>query len=232
MGTLSHRLVAALGDRLVNAAPVEAIARVGTQFAACLHDGSVRMGDEVVLACPARDSARLLADWAPDLAAELRDIPFASLASVYLGFAALRLPRRLRGFGFLLEPGAETPVLGAIYCSDLFADHAPPGHHLVRVMIGGTLYPEAVDLDDERLVMLATEALRRHTGLTAPITFAQVKRARQAIPQYELGHGDRLRRIERHLEQLPGLALRGNSYRAIALSAQLGSDRTAGALPH
>ena len=224
MGTLTDRLAEDLGDRLVCDAPVESLEQAGSQFTARLGDGSTHSADEVVLACPARASAQLLAESAPDLAAELRGIPFASLASVYLGFATSNLPAKMRGFGFLLEPRTDTPVLGAIYCSDLFPDHAPAGKQLVRVMLGGVQHPEAAALDDERLVEVATSALRQHTGLKAEVSFQHVQRAMQAIPQYEPGHGERLQRIDRLLEDLPGLSLRGNSYRGIALAAQLGQE--------
>lgn len=225
MGTLTDHLAAALGDRLTCNATVESLEAAGSQFTARLGDGSTHTADAVVLACPARVSAELLADTAPDLAAELRGIPFASLASVYLGFSSSKLPAKMRGFGFLLEPRTDTPVLGAIYCSDLFADHAPPGKQLVRVMLGGVQHPEAAALDDEKLIQIATSAVRQHTGLKAEVGFHHVQRAMQAIPQYEPGHGERLQRIDRHLEALPGLSLVGNSYRGIALAAQLAKDQ-------
>lgn len=218
---LVRRLVAALGERLRAGEPATALERDGERWSVRMAAGTVE-DDSVVLACPAGAAARLVSDLDPALAAELGGVPTASLASVYLGFSARELPPTLQGFGFLLEPAEATPVLGGLYCSSLFPGHAPPGQALVRVMLGGVRHPGAVDLGDQELIDLATDSLRRYGGLSAPIDFAHITRVRDAIPQYERGHGARLARIGERLARHPGLSLRGNSYRAIAFGKQLG----------
>lgn len=228
MQVLVDRLAASLGDRVATGRPVTALARDGARWAVHTGDGRVHRSDELVLACPAHASARLLAGVDGPLAAELAAIPFASLASVWLGFEAGRRPARLRGFGFLMAPGAPTPVLGAIYCTELFGDHAPPGHSLVRVLLGGVRSPDALQGGDDQLAALAESALREHTGLRTAVTFRHVVRAGRAIPQYERGHAARLARIGRHLAGLPGLSLCGNSYRGVALGAQLADGAVTG----
>lgn len=221
MSGLIDALAHALGDRVRSSCPVTSIARASGGYLLRLRDGSTVHSNEVVLACPARISATLVEGLDPELSRDLAQIEYASLASVYLGFRADGLPPTLNGFGFLLEPGESTAVLGAICCHSVFPGHAPPGHALVRVMLGGRDHPHAVDLDDPTLIGLASDALRRYTGLRTEIGFRHVVRVRDAIPQYESGHAERLCRIERRLREHPGLSLRGNSYRAIALPAQL-----------
>jgi oxygen-dependent protoporphyrinogen oxidase len=227
--TLCARLAAVLGDRLRTRSGAVGVTRDGDRFAVHIGSGALVHADRLVLACPARAAAPLLTGIDPALAGELAAIPFASLASVWLGGPLPSPPPRLQGFGFLLEPGEPGPVLGALYCSQLFPDHAPPGHALVRVMLGGVPHADAVDREDAELIAAAEAALRRYTGVAAAWPFRRVVRVRAAIPQYELGHGARVRSIEQRLAGHPGLVLCGNSYRNLALGGQLG--RGSGALP-
>ena len=218
---LTNRLAAAVGSSLEVHAAVASVRHEGGVWIAEMQDGSQHRATRLVMACPARVSAALLAAAAPSLSAELAAIPYASLASVYLGIPMASLPAKLSGFGFLLESEADNPVLGAIYASQLFADHAPAGHQLLRVMMGGALHPEVVDYDDQTLIEEAIATTRRYLGGDLAPTFTHVVRAREAIPQFELGHQERMQRIIDMLDQYPGLRLCGNSYQSVALAAQL-----------
>ncbi|MFT6080345.1 MAG: oxygen-dependent protoporphyrinogen oxidase [Planctomycetota bacterium] len=221
---LVNRMVALAGDSLEVDAPVESVSYEGGSWIAHLKDGSKRTAARLVLACPARVSATLLRDTAPDLAAELAAIPFASLASVYLGVPTASPPAKLSGFGFLLETEPDTPVLGAIYASQLFPDHAPAGHQLIRVMMGGSLHPNVTRCESADLIAMAVATLQRYVGRDLVPDFTHVVRCREAIPQYQLGHKQRMHRINDLLAQTPELRLCGNSYQGIAVTSQLGRD--------
>ncbi|MCA8977401.1 MAG: protoporphyrinogen oxidase, partial [Planctomycetes bacterium] len=222
MHELMQVLAERLGDRIRTGSPVRSLRRIGSEYRLELDGGEAVSADEVVLACPAGHGADIVAGLDEQLARELRAIPFASVASVYLGLPAAKLPPQLQGFGFLLERGEKSPVLGAIYVASLFPDHAPPGHALLRVMIGGRRHPDAVERTDASLVELATTTVMRYANCRIEPDFTHVARARTAIAQYESGHAARLSRIAQRLAAHPGLSLRGNSYRAVALSGQIG----------
>ena len=202
------------------------------------HDGGwqVTLGGEVesqisarqlVLAIPARCTAALLDATAPDLASELRTIPYASVANIYLGFWSSDACDVLQGFGFLLDRQEQTDMLGAIYCSSVFPQSASTGKFLVRLMAGGTLHPETMDRDDEDLAADAEAMLRRYTGLSGQLLFRRVRRAVDAIPQYTKGHGARVERIRSLACELPGLSLIGNSYDDVSVVGQLGRPTSA-----
>lgn len=224
MADLTQCLAAQVGDALRCDAPVQAVQRNEHGWLASMCDGTELRARRLVMACPAHVSARLLAGAVPELSTELRAIPFASLASVYLGLAMTAPPKKLTGFGFLLASQLGNPVLGAIYVSQIFPSHAPEGHVLVRVMIGGVRHPDIVAHDDVQLITTAVETLAKYTGITIDPSFTHVERCRTAIPQYELGHDQRMRRIATMLAALPGLRLCGNSYKGVAVTAQLGAD--------
>ncbi|MDA0932568.1 MAG: protoporphyrinogen oxidase [Planctomycetota bacterium] len=224
MQTLTDRLASALGDRLMLGAAAERVTCGGDAYRVTLADGRSFDTQNLILACPARVSESLLRGLDRDLAADLGGVPYASLASVYLDLDAALIPATMRGFGFLLEPGESSEVLGGLSCSDVFPDHAPEGRFLCRMMMGGRRFPDLVDRSDEELVALATSTLGTYTGYRGPARAIRVARVHSAIPQYEEGHHARLERIGTRLrERHPGLRLRGNSYRAIALTGQLGT---------
>jgi oxygen-dependent protoporphyrinogen oxidase len=176
---------------------------------------------ELVLAIPARRAAELLRELDPELAASLALTPFASVANVYLGFWRSDVEDQLSGFGFLLDRRENSKVLGAMYCSSFFPDHAPADKFLVRVMAGGVLHPEAVEATDAALISDAEKLLRGYTGITGPLIFSRVSRARDAIPQYIRGHGSRLRQVRALTARHEGLRLIGNSYDAVSVVGQL-----------
>ncbi len=217
-------LASAVGDSLECGVSVASLQFTDGAWTVTMSDGRVHRAAELVLACPANVSAPLLAPVAPELASELAEIPFVSLASVYLGMPMPLPPKKMTGFGCLLTYEPKQPVLGAIYASQVFPNQAPVGHQLVRVMIGGALHSDVTQMLDQELVDMAVAMLRRHVDPSIAPTFTHVVRCRSAIPQYELGHGQRLERISELLSGFPGLSLRGNSYRGVAVTAQLGAD--------
>ena len=141
-----------------------------------------------------------------------------------MGLPMANPPAKLSGFGFLLETEPDSSVLGAIYASQLFPHHAPVGHQLVRVMMGGSLHPSVMSCEDHDLIAMAAATLRRYLDPNLAPTFTHVVRCREAIPQYQLGHKQRMQRITDMLDQFPGLRLCGNSYQGIAVTSQFGRD--------
>jgi oxygen-dependent protoporphyrinogen oxidase len=174
--------------------------------------------EAVVLTCPAHQQAAILAQEDADLASAIGDIPYNRIAVVALGYRAADVPFSLEGFGYLSPQRQRRDVLGVQWCSSIFPDRAPPGMVLLRAMCGGWNRPEMLDWDDERLVSAVRGELRRAMGIQATPTFRHIIRWRQAIPQYHLGHLERVAWIEGRLAQHPGLFLGGNAYHGVALN--------------
>ena len=177
--------------------------------------------DAVVLAAPPSASAELASALDDTLAFELRAIPSAGLAVVALGYDEGRLADPLDGFGFLVPRGEGPRVLGVLWDSSIYPGRAPAGRVLVRAMIGGALDPEAVHLDEATLLEQVRRDLRATMRLEAEPEFVRVYRHPRGIPQYVLGHLDRLARIEGRLARHPGLFVAGNGYRGVAINACL-----------
>ena len=124
----------------------------------------------------------------------------------------------MTGFGFLVPSREKRDILGTVADSYVFPNRAPEGHALLRTMVGGARSPELARLPDDRLLDVVQSNLRDIMGITADPVFAQIYRHERAIPQYLVGHGDRLRAIEEHLADFPGLILTGNAFRGVSLN--------------
>jgi oxygen-dependent protoporphyrinogen oxidase len=152
--------------------------------------------DAVVVALSPQASAEVLAEVVPEAATGLRALQLASVAVVSLGFHGTDLGMDLGAYGFLVARGQQPTILGCQYESTVFPGRAPAGCTLLRVIIGGTFEPHAVDKEEAVLVDQAMGDLRTITGLRVPPDFTAVWRMRQVLPQYQLGHERRVRAIE------------------------------------
>ncbi|HVR31017.1 MAG TPA: protoporphyrinogen oxidase [Thermoanaerobaculia bacterium] len=184
--------------------------------------------DAVVLACEAWAGAALVRELAPTLARGLSEIYYPPVAVAALGFTTEGARGIPRGFGVLVPRGEGYRVLGVLWDSYIFPGRSPDGTVLARAMFGGAVDPEAVAADDATLLRWARDDLRRLLGVYAAPLFTRVHRWERAIPQYELGHAERVRAIEREAAREPGLFLAGNALHGIAFGKAAGAGLAAG----
>jgi protoporphyrinogen/coproporphyrinogen III oxidase len=182
-------------------------------------DGRDRwLADAVVLACPAFQQADMLADLDPLLAAQIAGIPYNRVAVVALGYRKEDVPASVDGFGFLVPQCARRNLLGVQWCSSIFPDRAPPGTVLLRAMCGGWRRAEMVDWNDDQLLCAVTAELRHVMGVRGNPIFQRIVRWSKAIPQYMVGHLDRVAWIQQRASGHPSLFLAGNAYGGVALN--------------
>jgi oxygen-dependent protoporphyrinogen oxidase len=175
-------------------------------------------GDAVVLTCPAYRQAGLIADIDVSLADEIASIPYNRVAVVGLGYRRQDVPLSLDGFGFIAPQNTRRDLLGVQWCSSIFPGRAPESAVLLRALCGGWHRAEIVGWDDDRLLAAVRAEVRLTMGITAHPIFEKIIRWDRAIPQYHIGHLQRLERVDNHLTRHPGLFLGGNAYRGVALN--------------
>jgi oxygen-dependent protoporphyrinogen oxidase len=174
--------------------------------------------DAVALACPAYQQSAILADLDRELAEEIGLIPYNRVAVIAVGYRTADVPVSLDGFGYLAPQRTRRDLLGVQWCSSTYPDRAPPGHVLLRAMAGGWHRPEIVGWDDARLMEAVRSELHLALGIQAAPVFTQIVRWDRAIPQYHVGHLQRVTRIEQRVGRYPGLFLAGNAYHGVALN--------------
>lgn len=121
------------------------------------------------------------------------------------------------GFGFLVPRSEGKRMLAATFVHNKFSFRAPPDRALLRCVLGGTRDEGVLELPSEVIIKIARDELREILGITAEPKFACVHKWRGAMAQYDVGHIDRIARIERLRQPLPGLLLAGNAFRGIGI---------------
>jgi oxygen-dependent protoporphyrinogen oxidase len=176
-----------------------------------------RQFDAVILALPTHAAAQLLRISSPELSAELAATNYSS--SITIGLAFDRDVRRSLppGFGFLVPRSEGKRLLAATFVHNKFPHRAPEDRALLRCFLAGANADAAWQLSDDQIVGVVRNELQQILGLHAEPIFARVYKWKSAMAQYGVGHLDRLERIERLRQKLPGLALAGNGYRGIGV---------------
>lgn len=198
-------------------AAVEAVEGGGGEFLLRLAGGETVSTETVLLTVPAFACAKVLAPFDAELARVLSEIPFVSTATVSLAFPASVVPRRLDGYGYVSPRAEGGPLVACTWTSNKFPGRVPAAHVLVRLFFGRAGMDEVVGREDEELLGLARRELETLFGISAPPSLARVFRWPRGMPQYTVGHRERLVRIDRLLERHPGLHLAGCSYRGVGI---------------
>ncbi len=214
-----------LVDTLAQRLP-EGVIRVGSSVSAVCRGGAWKImltaggtveADAVILATPADQSGCFVSDLDGRLADELRAIAYASAATVSLAYRRAQIPTPLEGFGFVVPRCEARSIIACTYSSIKYSGRAAEGHVLLRAFVGGALQERLFEQDDLTMAESVRRELRALLGITSEPLLTRIHRHPQSMPQYRVGHLDRVARIESYLAQHPGLAVAGNAYRGVGI---------------
>jgi oxygen-dependent protoporphyrinogen oxidase len=176
-------------------------------------NGDWMEADQVVVATPAGDAARLLEPWNGNIANLLQSVPYTSSVTMSLGYRKETFDHPLKGFGFLVPKKERKLMAACTWVGNKFNHRVPADKVLLRCFMGG----DALKETDASLVEAARNELRRIMGLEAKPVFHSIARWPNAMAQYTVGHEKRVQELESILKGAPGLHLAGNAYRGIGL---------------
>jgi oxygen-dependent protoporphyrinogen oxidase len=221
--TLVRALANKLGPALFAETKVEAISHQSDgSFDVHLEN---RNGDEsistpsLILATPTDITGTLLSQLDSSLEAQLTSIEYAAVAVISLGYHKQDVGHSLDGFGFLVPRSAGLRVLGSVWNSSLFPGRAPEGHAVLTSFVGGTTDPAATKLKPEELASLVHGEISPLLSIKSDPTFSNAAIWPRALPQYNLGHSDRLAAVAKSCSRFPGLWLTGNYLRGPAIGS-------------
>lgn len=218
LGELTTALGESLSRCIQTDRSAQSVARSDDGYVVSFVDGSSVAARALLVATPAPRAATLLGGALPDLAGHLEAIPYAPIAVVCLAYRRSQVSHPLDGFGFLAPRQEGRRVLGAIWVSTVYPDHAPADVVSLRVMIGGAHDPEVVGKPADELVGLAHTDLCTLLKVEGEPIAHSVYRHPLGIPQYNVGHRERLAKIDSLIEASPGLFLTGNAYRGVGVN--------------
>ena len=175
--------------------------------------------ERLVVATPTKQAASLLEPLVPQAVPSLREITYVPVAVVSLGYGREQVRHSLNGFGFLAPRSSGIRTLGTVWNSSLFPGRAPQGQVLLTSFVGGATDLSAADLSDDALSALVHAELAPLLAISGQPVMQQVTLYNRAIPQYTLGHTERLQTIGQAMKQMPGLWLTGNYWRGPAVGS-------------
>ncbi|MGE3377144.1 MAG: protoporphyrinogen oxidase [Nocardioides sp.] len=236
MSRLPEALVASGTFGVRTGATVRELRRTSNGFALVLgstRDAEELTADRVVLATPAPAAARLLADVAPIASGELARIESASMAVVTMAFGAESLGALARTTfsGFLVPPIERRRIKAATFSFAKWGWVREAGAQddllVLRTSLGRHREEASLQLSDEELVAISLGDLELATGVAARPVDAHVQRWGGGLPQYAVGHLDRVSRIRADVDRVPGLAVCGAPYDGVGIPAVIASARRA-----
>ncbi len=189
------------------------LVRTRRGFEVRTQDGQKFEADSVLLATPAKVAANLLEEMDAPLSKTLKEIRYASTATVSLAFRRADVAHALNGTGFVVSQREKRRITACTWSSIKFPQRAPEGFVLLRAFLGGARTPGLAALPQAELIQTALDEFRATLKISAQPVLTKVFRWPQASPQYEVGHAACVAEIEKLTSRQPGLYLTGAAYR-------------------
>lgn len=224
MAELPEKLASALGRSLQTSVSISAIHNSGEGWTVAWSDPEGKKHSEsfeqLILTVPAHQLLNLPFEPAiRDIMIGFRDIGYAPVSVLSMGFKRLEIEHSLDGFGFLVPECERLKLLGVLFPSSAFPNRAYEDEVMLAAFIGGTRQPELAAKDTETLKAIMLPELEKLLGLRGQPTFLHHKYWKKGIPQHTLGYGEQLAKMEQVERSYPGLKLAGNYRTGVSVTA-------------
>ena len=225
--TLIDRMVATIPAAWIRlGTAVTEVARADSTWTVQTTARGTESFDALILAAPVDVASLLLAPI--DLeAATLMQMDSSSAVVVAFGFAGAQEIALPPGFGFLVPAGSGNLLLACTFVDQKFENRVPPGGHLIRTFFGGAAAERLMRCRNDEIVAVAQMELARILGPLPKSQVTVVRRWPRSLPQYAVGHLERMAALDRRVQQLLGLWLLGNGYRGVGLPDLIRDARAA-----
>jgi oxygen-dependent protoporphyrinogen oxidase len=195
-------------------------------------DNSLRIErfDKICLAVPSYAAGALLRNLDPELASGLESIPYASSAIAVLALKRDEIRSEALCFGSIAPTIEKRDCLAVSLSSEKYAGRCPDDTVIMRAFMGGAVRPELLEHSDEKLLALAFAEVQALFGVKSRPSYQRLVRWNRAMPQYHVGHVQRVASIKEQLAKYPGLALAGNAYEGVGIPQCIRSAEQAASL--
>lgn len=219
VNTLAGRLEGFADTHIKKGLSVKSVLSVDGGYEVAFEGGEPSMrADAVVVAAPAYAASAVLSELDKALSEKLLTIPYVSTATVSIAFKKKDVAHPLNGFGFVVPRTEKRGIMAATWTSVKFSHRAPDDSVLIRCFVGGAKNMELVSLNDEEMIKMVRKELREIMGIEAEPVLARVFRWINSMPQYTVGHEERIASIEEMVSRHPGLYITGSAYHGIGIS--------------
>lgn len=223
MGTLPYALARELKDCLWLDQTVKSLDFDLQSVKITLNHDQCLVVDHVISTLPTPALGSLLPSDS-SLAKELKALRYASLTVINIGFHASILP--FKGFGYLIPSKWGLPVLGCVWDSSIFPQQNVGNQTRLTLMMGGSCHPEVEHLSENELIEQTLQILRQHLNIRLDPQVIQITKARNAIPQFEVGHSLWKRDIQDKMAaSFPRLTLSGSAWTGVSINDCIAQSR-------
>ncbi len=192
------------------------ITKNDTSYSLLLNNGEKITADSVVMAASHQTAAYLFDGYS--FIKSFNDMRSTSVATVALAFDASAVKQDIDGTGFVVSRNSDYTITACTWTHKKWPHTTPEGKVLLRCYVGRAGDEAVVDLSDDEIIHIVLEDLNKTMDIDENPEFAIVSRWKNAMPQYTVGHKDRLREIQDHMDQeLKGIFLAGSSYHGLGL---------------
>ena len=229
IGELTGAVVGALEASSLRTS--QAVTRISGPSPLSVHtmSGETVRAKQVILTTPAYVTATLVSGLDPELESLCGSIPYTSTAIVVLSYPRRSVAHHLGGTGFVVpRVESELSLMAGSWVSSKWPGRAPEGQVLLRGFVGGVRDPNALDQSDAELVTASHRDFSRLLGISGDPVITRVYRWPRLNPQYEVGHLEKLSRIDARLGNVPGLHIVGAGFRGVGIPDCVAQGRAAG----
>ncbi|MFQ5735618.1 MAG: protoporphyrinogen oxidase [Thermodesulfobacteriota bacterium] len=216
--TLLEKLRASGHTEIRTGVAVTEVRQKGAAYEVGVSGGPSIKADAVIIAAPAYAASKLLKGVDPWVSDRLATIPYVSTATVSIAFRKKDIKHPLNGFGFVVPKTENRKIMAATWTSVKFSGRAPEDSVLIRCFVGGSKNMELVDRSDAEMVKMVRAELKDIMGIDAQPVLTRVFKWKNSMPQYTIGHDERIASIEEKLARYPGLYLAGSAYHGIGIA--------------
>jgi oxygen-dependent protoporphyrinogen oxidase len=206
---------------------IAAVTAIGDEYRIEFEGGSSLTAAAIVFATPAYVTAALVGGIDQQMADELRAIPFVSTATISVAFDRVDVARTLPGYGYVSPRANGGDIVACTCTSNKFPSRVPPDSVLLRFFVGRAGAEMSSTVTDDALKAIVANELRDVLGITTAPKFTRIARWPNALPQYVMGHTDRIARLFERAAGHRGLFLAGASYRGVGIPDCISSAWTA-----
>lgn len=187
---------------------------------------TIIQADHVHFTCSAKHTADILDTNYPEISLTLREIEYAPIISINVGYHKDQIPNLHKAFGFLVPKIEKCSFLGCIYKSAIFPHMAPKDHHLLTIMVGGMQNLSVMDNPEESITKAITEC-QSVLSISGDPVLQESTVIRKAIPQYTLGHQNRVKAFNQFEAKNKGIHFSGNWLRGVAIGDCIANNYSA-----
>lgn len=205
---------------------VDHIEKKADRYHVLLSDATVYEADAIIVTVPHREVGKMFSQY--DVFRELEDLPNSSVANVSLAFDEKAIHHKIKGTGFVVSRNSDLRITATTWTERKWPHSTPEGKVLLRSYVGGPHDPEAVNLSDQELIKLVKQDLSPLVSFKGEEDFAIVNRFANAMPQYTVGHPQRIERMNDFINKhLQGVKVIGSSFTGVGVPDCIAAGKNA-----